>query len=297
MLIAPLTLTLTSCDDDDDNMEISMLDALENDGRFTTLVSALEQTGLDGTVEILDDATLFAPTDDAFANSGIDLGGLTDDELSEVLLYHLAVGEFEASDIPSGQTYISSFLAGPDNQRDGVSILVENSGGITINGADVVDPDLETDRGVIHAIGGVLLPLDVVGHATTNAAFTELVNALGAASEDLVEILQGEGPFTVFAPVNSAFEDISEVVEGLTPEQITEVLLYHVVSGAQVYSDQLSDGQEVTAANDGTFTVNINGSTVTITDSQGGEAGVILTDVQATNGVIHVLDAVIIPNL
>ena len=205
LFIAPLALSITSCDDDSDDMEISMLDALEADDRFSTLVSALEQTGLDATVDFLDETTLFAPTDDAFAASGIDLGSLTDDQLANVLLYHLAVGNFRASDIPSGQTYISSLLSGPDDSRPGVSILVENSGGITINGIDVIDPDLTTDKGVIHAIDGVLLPLDIVGQASTNSNFEQLVGALGLASEDLVSVLQGEGPFTVFAPVNQAF--------------------------------------------------------------------------------------------
>ena len=296
LLIAPLALTFQSCDDDDDTMEMSMLDVLKGDDRFTTLVSALEQTGLDGTVNILDDATLFAPTDDAFANSGIDLAALSDEELSSVLLYHLVPAEIESSDIDAGQTYVSSFLAGPDNQRPGVSILVERDIEVKVNGAEVVEADIDTDLGVIHAINGVLLPLDIVGHATTNENFDELVGALGLASEDLVSVLQGDGPFTVFAPVNSAFEEIAGVVSGLSPEQVTEVLLYHVVSGAQVFSDQLTDGQEVTSANEHVFTVNL-GSEVTLTDTQGNEATVILTDVQATNGVIHVLDKVIIPEL
>ena len=96
--------------------------------------------------------------------------------------------------------------------------------------------------------------------------------------------------------VNTAFEEIADVAAGLTPDQLAAVLTYHVVGGANVLSTDLTDGQVVTTVNTGTFTVNI-GSTVTITDEQGGEATVILTDVQATNGVIHVLDKVILPQL
>ena len=117
---------------------------------------------------------------------------------------------------------------------------------------------------------------------------------MGDASGDLVNVLSGAGPFTVFAPVNAAFAEISETVDGLTADQLRDVLLYHVASGNNV-SSSLSNGQEVTTVNTGTFTVQISNGTVTIVDAQENTATVVLTDVQATNGVIHVLNKVILP--
>ena len=200
-----------------------------------------------------------------------------------------------SADIAPGQTYVASSLAGTSSAY-GVSQLIDNSNGtITIQASgDVIDADIESSNSVIHAINGLLLPPDVVDHAIANENFSELVGALQAASGNLVEVLEGEGPFTVFAPVNSAFEEISEVVETLTPDQLAGVLTYHVVAGA-IHASDLSDGQEVMTVNGEMFTVNITGNNVTLTDANGGVSNVILTDVEATNGVIHALDKVILP--
>jgi uncharacterized surface protein with fasciclin (FAS1) repeats len=110
-----------------------------------------------------------------------------------------------------------------------------------------------------------------------------------------VNVLQGDGPFTVFSPLNSAFDEIAGTVAGLTADQLASVLTYHVVGGANVVSGGLTDGQVVATVQGEEFTVNISGGNVTITDANGNVSNVVLTDVQATNGVIHVLDKVIIP--
>ena len=202
LLLAPLSLTITSCDnDDDDDVTIDVMDELRDDSRFTTLVSALERTGLDATVSSLNAVTVFAPTNSAFTALGVDLTSLTDQELADILLYHVLTARVESSDLASGQSYASTAFAGPASSERGVSILIEVDNGVRINNAaDVVEADISGDNGVIHAIDAVLLPLDVVGQALANDNFTELVGALGAASGNLVDVLQGDGPFTVFAP-------------------------------------------------------------------------------------------------
>ena len=298
LLLAPLSLSIISCDNnDDDDVTIDVMAELRADARFSTLVSALDQTNLDAVVSSLDGMTIFAPTNDAFTALGVDLSTLSDQELSDILLYHVLAARVESSDLASGQTYASTALAGPDSDDPGVSILIEVDSGVRINNtADVIEADIDADNGVIHAIDAVLLPLDVVGQAMANENFSELVGALGAASGNLVDVLQGDGPFTVFAPVNTAFEEIADVASGLTADQLAAVLTYHVVAGANILSNDLSDGQVVNTVNTATFTVNI-GSSVTITDEQGGEATVILTDVQGTNGAIHVIDKVLLPQL
>jgi len=269
------------------------------DERFSTLVSLLDRVNL---VDVLanEDAafTVFAPTNDAFAASGIDASQLTDEQITEVLLYHVVGGSAIAStDLPEGQTYASTAAAtGPNGAA--LSLLVERNGGeVTLNNrVKVAIADLEASNGTIHAIDGVLLPLDIVGHAAANSNFTTLVEALKGTPGDFVPLLQSEGPFTVFAPVNGAFEAIKETVATLSGEQVAAVLTYHVVGGANVLSTDLSNGQNVATANTGqTFTVNITDGKVTLTDAAGNTVNVVSTDVQATNGVIHVIDTVLIP--
>lgn len=294
-----LSLALfTSCGDDDSASNEptgptqTIAEIAAGDANFSTLVSALDRVGLTSVLNGSGSYTVFAPTNTAFQNAGIDLDQLTDDELTSVLLYHVIGGASIAStDLAEGQTYASTASTNGPNDA-ALSVLIEKGTGVTVNGsASVTMADLEATNGVIHVVDGVLLPLDVVGHAQANANFSSLVDALVTA--DLVSTLQGDGPFTVFAPVNSAFAAISDVVEGLTVAELSNVLTYHVVSG-NVLSTDLSNNQSVTALNQGLFTVGLAPS-VTITDANDNVVNIVLTDVQATNGVIHVLDAVLLP--
>ncbi len=304
LLFAGLTaMTFVACDNDDDtpvdpNADKTVAQIAADDGQFSTLVSALDRVGLTST---LDDEnasfTVFAPTDAAFNALGIDLSTLSDAELTEILLYHVLGAEVQSKDLPEGKTYATTATStGPGGTQ--LSILIEKTaaGAVSLNGdVNVTTADVVGKNGVIHVIDAVLLPLDLVGHATANDDFSQLVTALGGATGDLVNALSADGPFTVFAPVNSAFEAIAGTVSGLNADQLATVLTYHVVANANVRSSTLTDGMSVTSLNGETFTVNISGSTVTITDAQGNTADVLLTDVQTTNGVIHVLGSVLLP--
>ena len=296
----PALALIVACDnDDDDNVvdggapqtitEIALADA-----NFSTLVSALERTGLAATLNNPGTFTVFAPTNAAFAALGVDLTTLTDEALTEILLYHVLGAEVMSTQIANGQTYVSTLAqTGPDGNA--LSMLVERGTGVTLNAAaDVTTADVEATNGVIHIIDAVLLPLDIVGHAAANSNFSSLVGALGAADGNLVETLQGDGPFTVFAPLNSGFEAIADVTAGLSTAELANILTYHVVSPANVLSTTLTDGQVVETLNQESFTVNIS-QDVTITDNNANQTSVVLFDVQATNGVIHVLDAVLLP--
>ncbi len=304
LLFASITaMTFVACDNDDDNpinpnADKTVAQIAADDGQFTMLVAALDRVGLTST---LDDEnasfTVFAPTDAAFTALGVDLSTLSDAQLTEILLYHVLGAQVESKDLPEGKTYATSATAtGPGGTQ--LSILIEKTtaGTVSVNGAaNVTTADVIGKNGVIHVIDAVLLPLDVVGHATANDDFSQLVSALGGASGDLVTALSADGPFTVFAPLNSAFEAIASTVAGLTADQLATVLTYHVVTNANVRSSTLTDGMQVTTLNGESFTVNISGSVVTITDAKGNTADVLLTDVQATNGVIHVLGDVLLP--
>ncbi len=301
ILLLSLPFFLVSCNDDEDTMPDptpqpqSIVEIASGDAQFSTLVSALDRVNLVSVLEGNGPFTVFAPTNAAFTALGVDLNTISDEALTEILLYHVLGAEVASKDIAEGQTYVTTAATtGPDDNQ--LSMLIEKSStGVSINGnINVTTADVDATNGVIHIVDAVIMPLDVVGHAAANSAFTELVGALGAATGDLVSVLQEDGPFTVFAPLNSAFEEISDVVATLDADQLSKVLTYHVAAG-NVRSSALSDGFEVTTVNTEIFTVNINGNSVTITDVNGNIANVVLTDVQATNGVIHVLDKVVIP--
>jgi uncharacterized surface protein with fasciclin (FAS1) repeats len=133
---------------------------------------------------------------------------------------------------------------------------------------------------------------DIVALAQGNEDLSTLVDALTAA--ELVETLQGEGPFTVFAPTNAAFEEVGEaqlqeLLEPANREQLTDILTYHVVEGEMMAAD-LEDGQTLTTVNGDTLTVSIEGDEVRV-----GDATVAQADVDASNGVVHVIDSVLMP--
>lgn len=292
-----LSMPFVSCSDDDGATtpeEQSIVEIATGDNQFSILVSALDRVGLVSVLEGAGPFTVFAPTDAAFQASGIDLNALSDAELREVLLYHVLGAEVKSTDIAAGQTYATTAATtGPNGTQ--LSILIEKSTGVKINNsANVTTADVDATNGVIHIVDQVILPLDIVGHAAANSNFTSLVSTLGAASGDLVNVLSGDGPFTVFAPLNSAFDAISTVTAGLDADQLAKVLTYHVASG-NVQSSGLSDGMSIPTVNSESITVSIDAGVVTLTDTNGGTSKVLLTDVQATNGVIHVIEQVLIP--
>jgi uncharacterized surface protein with fasciclin (FAS1) repeats len=162
--------------------------------------------------------------------------------------------------------------------------------------ANVIDANVLASNGTIHVIDKVLIPpgvLNVVQMAQVNPAFTSLVGAVVAA--DLQGTLSGTGPFTVFAPVNDAFAAIAATVATLTTEQLTTVLTYHVVAG-QVLAADIPFGEPIDTVAGQTIVIN-ELDPPTITDTTTAPATIVATDVRASNGVIHVIDKVLIPDL
>ncbi|MFO8143660.1 MAG: fasciclin domain-containing protein, partial [Dehalococcoidales bacterium] len=177
-------------------------------------------------------------------------------------------------------------------QGSDVEITVQD-GNVYIDDAKVTITDIEASNGVIHVIDTVLIPEEeqtIVDIAVADDRFETLVAALQAA--DLVETLQGEGPFTVFAPTDGAFDKLpAGTVEALLDDipALTDILLYHVVSGKVMAADVVNLSSATT----------LQGSDVTITVEHGNvyinDAEVIITDIEGSNGVIHVIDTVLIP--
>lgn len=302
LILAFLSIAIISCGDDDEEIiqeeeTNTIVDIAVGDTQFSTLVSALQRTDLVSTLQGDGPFTVFAPTNAAFTALGVDLATISDDALTEILLYHVLGAEVKSTDLADGQTYASTAAAtGPGGNA--LSMLVEKSGSgvIVNNNASVTTADVSADNGVIHIVDNVITPLDLVGHAQANSNFSSLVGTLAGAPGELVSVLQATGPYTVFAPVNSGFDAISDVVATLSGEQIASILTYHVISGANVLSTDLSNDLKVTTVNGQDFTVLI-GDGVQLQDAGGNTSDVLLTDVQATNGVIHALSNVIIPSL
>jgi len=301
LALLALPFFMASCSDDDEPQEQettnTIVDIAVGNDDFSTLVAALQRTNLVSTLQGDGPFTVFAPTNAAFEALGVDLNTISDSELSNILLYHVIGGaDIKSTDLAEGSNYASTASAsGPNGTQ--LSVYVERTGSsVRINNtANVVTADIDADNGVIHVIDNVILPLDIVGHAQANGAFSSLVGALAGAPGDLVTVLQGNGPFTVFAPNNAAFAAIADVVATLTPDQLASVLTYHVVSG-NVASTALTDNMSVTTVNGQDVSVSLaNGAK--LIDSAGNESVISFTDVQATNGIIHVIESVIIPNL
>jgi len=277
-----------------------IVDTAVADGRFGTLVSAVQAAGLVDTLKGEGPFTVFAPTDDAFkALPAGTLEGLLADipALKNILLYHVLSGKVMASDVAglNGQM-VDTALEG-----EKIAIKVDGDKVMLNENVGVIITDIETSNGVIHVIDAVLLPptgemskLDIVDTAVADGRFTTLVAAVTAAN--LVDTLKGEGPFTVFAPTDEAFAALPEgTVEALLADipTLTNILLYHVAPEKLMAADVVAlDGKEIPTALEGqSLKVTVKDGKVYLNDT----VEIIITDIETSNGVIHVINAVLLP--
>lgn len=283
------TSLLISCsDDDNDNGEQeptpTISEIVAGDESFQTLLAALEAAELTETLAGEGPFTVFAPSDEAFAK--LPEGTLESllleenrNQLQNILLFHVVPGEFEASAVLGESNLTSAF--GQD--------LTIDSDKVQISGANIVTTDIRAANGVIHVIDTVLLPKNIMELAE-GAGFSTLVAAIDAA--DLRTTLEGEGPFTVFAPTDDAFAALPEgtLDSLLLPEnqqQLIDILSYHVV-GERLLAEDVLGANTLTSLQGSEISVSSDGPKVD-------EATITVTDIIAANGVIHVIDAVILP--
>jgi uncharacterized surface protein with fasciclin (FAS1) repeats len=286
LAILGLALTATACDDDDPIVEVdnSIIGTASAAGQFSTLLTAVEAAGLTATLTTGGPFTVFAPTDaafDALPAGTLDALLADTDALSQVLLYHVLNGEFTATQL-EGLSSVETLQGQP---------LVVTLGSVAVNGVTVQQGDIQADNGITHVIDQVLLPpeLDIVETAVATAGFSTLAAAVEAAG--LIAALQADGPFTVFAPTDEAFAALpAGTLDALLadPAALAEVLLYHVVDG-RVFARDL-DGVVSTET--------LAGFPVLFDLSDGAKvnsADITATDILTTNGVIHVIDEVLLP--
>jgi transforming growth factor-beta-induced protein len=291
-----LTLAFAACDDEPTEPAITqdIVDIVTQTADVSTLETAVVEAGLVPALQTAGPFTVFAPVNSAFDALGTDLvTALLDpdnaDLLVSILTYHVAPGAaVQSSSLSDGQ--IVATLQGGD-----LTIGVSGSM-VSVNDAAVTSADIEATNGIIHLIDAVLLPeVDIVDLAVLNELYTLVDLVRTAGLESTLRDANGGNGYTVFAPTEAAFAALPAVPTG---SALVDVLTYHVVSGT-VESGALSDGQVVTTVDGSrTFTVNIDSSSgaVTLTDGSGATVNVVATDVAATNGVVHVIDGVLLPS-
>jgi transforming growth factor-beta-induced protein len=285
---------LTGCETEEQMTPVADMTIAEyalSDDNFSILVQALTKAELVNVLNGEGNFTVFAPTNAAFNTLFDQLGisGIADlskETLTPILLYHVLGTEAKSSMITTG--YYSTLSP---SQGSYLSLKADVSSGVKLNKTtNVTTADVDVKNGVIHVIDKVLLPPSVVDLALANDSFSILVQAVVKAG--LVETLSGSGPFTIFAPTNAAFESLFAAlgisgIADLTKEQLIPILTYHVVSG-NVRSTQLSAGMVETL--NGQISVTLTPSPAINTNSM-----IVATDVQGSNGVIHVINKVLLP--
>jgi transforming growth factor-beta-induced protein len=280
-------------------------------GKFKTLTALVKQAGLAGTLSAPGNLTVFAPTDGAFAalkksNPALYTKVASDKTLLKAVLTYHVVGKR----IPAVAATAAAKKGLKVKTLQGERIALSFKGGkIVLNGtARVVTPDVKASNGVIHAIDAVLVPpsltqapaptQSIVEIAAGNPAFSTLVSLVQKAG--LVAAISSPGPFTVLAPTNAAFEKLAAAAPATyqavlaDPALLTKVLTYHVVAGA-IKSDQAiavaKQNGSVNALQGEPISLSIKDGKLTLN----GSSTVVTADVLATNGVIHVIDTVIVP--
>lgn len=260
-------------------------------GQFTTLASLLQKAGLVDTLATGGPFTVFAPTDAAFAKvpkATLDALAADPAKLKAVLLYHVVPGRVTAADVVK-------LTSAKTAEGRSLGIKVVN-GAVFVDGAQVTTPDVEATNGVIHVIDSVLIPKEatapktIVQTAVAAGSFKTLASLLKKAG--LVGTLQGKGPFTVFAPTDAAFAKLPKATLAALAKnkaKLRSVLLYHVVKG-NVSAAKVVTLRSAKTLNGKAVSIRVNGGNVLV-----GGARVTTADVEASNGVIHVVNKVLIP--
>ncbi|MFT6165924.1 MAG: transforming growth factor-beta-induced protein [Vicingaceae bacterium] len=317
-LAASLTTAFYSCEDDDESDPIApavstaptqnIAEIAIANSRTDSLVVALSVANLVPTFQGAGTFTVFAPTNEAFVellatntnwNRISDIDATT---LTNVLLYHVLGSKVMSGDL-TDDTYAITLNEQGTASGENTVIEVDVTGGAKLNNsANIIAVNIEATNGVIHIIDEVLMPQNVVQIALDDERFTTLVAALTSFGTTYTDVLSGTGPFTVFAPTNTAFQNLLDSdstwnsLNDIPRSTLEAVLGYHVISGANARAGSLTQNQVLSTYSLGSLTVSLmNGPQLITTRSSQGNVNIIVTDVQGTNGVIHAVDEVLLP--
>jgi uncharacterized surface protein with fasciclin (FAS1) repeats len=297
-----LLLSAGGCrNNDDDVTPLTVTDVVLENNNFTILRAALQHAGMTDALRT-GSVTVFAPNDDAFRASGYaDAAAITAlpaAAVRDLLQYHVFNTRYRSSDLTDGNNQELATLGTMP------AFITKNSSGVSINGARVVQADITADNGVIHVIDRVLMPAtqNLLDMARGNQNLSYLVTAATRAATANPAVLSAlsstSNAFTVFAPTNQAFIQAGfptvASLEAANPATLAAIIMYHVIPG-RVFSTNLANGSVTTAGNT-PFTVDIsNGVKVTGSGNAGQAATVTQANLLATNGVVHVVDRVLLP--
>ncbi|MCF2489086.1 fasciclin domain-containing protein [Dyadobacter sp. CY347] len=304
LFAAMVVFSFTACDNDDDNNNPvtptgNIAAVASADPQFSTLVAALTKAELVTTLQGAGPFTVFAPNNAAFTKAGItSLDGLTKDALTPILTSHVLSGNVKAADVKSGAVETV-------NTNNDI-YLSKNADGVFINGnIKVIATDVNASNGVVHVIDNVITPptQSLVEVAQGNTDFSELVSLVLAADPAVATALStaSANGLTVFAPTNAAFTELYKTTPKATllaPANralLTSVLLYHVVPG-RVFSTDLPNvsGEVATANPSGKVTFDLAGG-AKVVGTTSGASNITAANILATNGVVHVIDKVLMP--
>lgn len=294
-LAVVLGLGVAACEDDEAATEPTptetIVELASGSAELETLVAAVGAAGLADALSGPGPFTVFAPSDasfEALPSGTVDalLAGQNGDVLEELLLGHVVSGSYEASELTDGQ--VLTALSGDE------LVVSIDGGAVAVNGAVVQAADVRATNGVVHVVGSVITAgLNAVERARVTPDLSTLVTAVVEA--ELAEALSGAGPFTVFAPVNSAFEALDEAaLDRLLADEnralLQKLLTYHVIPGT-VRSTDLVDGAEVETVAGQTVRIGLTGGATV------NGVGIVATDIEVENGVVHLIDEVLLQNL
>ncbi|GAB3018229.1 fasciclin domain-containing protein [Cyclobacterium sediminis] len=300
LLFSGMVLMSSGCSEDDpipmEPDDTNLVELAQSDNRFSSLVAAVQRAELTDALSADGALTVFAPTNQAFTDAGVtDVSAIPVDDLESILMYHVVPSEVPSSAVSSGK--VTSLEGAP------FYISIDPDSKVWINGhAEVIETDLDASNGIIHVINQVIMKPTMsiaeiaVGYTQESSPeFTQLVGALSRAN--LVNAVNGgmDDDLTVFAPTDAAFQQLYDDLnvdgfEDIPLETLTNVLMYHVVP-SRAFSQDLRDEAELpTLLSNNTLTVDLGELNIE-------EAGLNtdLLNIHATNGVIHVIDKVMLP--
>ena len=312
-LTALLTYSISACKKSESTTPTlpTVYELISTGSKFTLLKAALVRAGLDGALGQPGAYTVFAPSDDAFKLFGYAdaaaINAAPVDLLKTVLQYHVLGSRIGAADIPAGINTSQQTLAGlPIYISKATSSTATSSAVISINGARIVQADGQASNGVVHAIDRVLLPpvfgnvvqtIQGIPQLLPTASFKLLQAAV--AKTGAVTTLVGPGPITVFAPTDAAFKAVgydSAAIAKAPAATLANVLSYHLLN-SRTYTPQIINGSSLITVQGGTITAGVSTTALTVTGKGNGTTASNITgpDITATNGVVHIIDRLLLP--
>ena len=278
------------------------------DSRTDSMAVALNEANLMPIFQSANTYTLFAPNNQAFIdllatdstwNRIADIDAIT---LTNLLYYHTLGSEVKSTDL-TDSSYATTLNTEGTPKRENTVIEVDLTFGAKLNNSVKVEAfNIQATNGVVHIIDQVMRPQNVLELANHDERFSSLVNAMRIFGDTITKEINGNGPYTVFAPTNEAFQRLLDSdttwnsLSDIPRATLNAVLSYHIVNGVNIQNNEFTQNQTLTTLDNGTLTVNITSSAQLLTtDTMQGAVNITLTDIQGTNGVIHTVEEVLIP--